>query len=403
FNTTFTLPATAALGEHRMRIVATDAVQTPANPCYGGTYGVTLDFLVNVVPAPSCLPVTGLTVNADTITPDGAKISWTASPSAPANGYQYYVSTDNTPPTAATTPSATVPAGSTAAIITGLESATTYYVWVRSVCSATDNSSWSSPATFTTLCEGYDLTSSVYTEGFEGITANDQLPNCMVATALGTLARTYIAAQATYNRMPYSGTKFAAFRWNPGSTTWFYSAPLNVVAGEVYNVSVYYITDGAAGFTALNLAGGTSQTAAAMTVFGTVANPTNTTYQQLTATFTATATGIYYVGIQATGTSSTPWYLSFDDLSVSSNALGLGNAEQSKFIAYPNPVKDILNVSYGQNISDVAVFNMLGQQVKAKSLNAANGQIDMTDLPTGTYLVRVSADNQVKTIKVMKQ
>lgn len=46
------------LGQHRMRIAAADSGQTPPNPCYSGTYGAALDFLVEVLEAPSCLPIT---------------------------------------------------------------------------------------------------------------------------------------------------------------------------------------------------------------------------------------------------------------------------------------------------------------------------------------------------------
>lgn len=73
------------------------------------------------------------------------------------------------------------------------------------------------------------------------------------------------------------------------------------------------------------------------------------------------------------------------------------------FKAHPNPVKDVLNLTYTQNISNIEVFNMLGQQVLAKSVNATHGQVDMSNLATGTYLVKIATDNQVKTIKVVKQ
>lgn len=77
--------------------------------------------------------------------------------------------------------------------------------------------------------------------------------------------------------------------------------------------------------------------------------------------------------------------------------------EASTLKVYPNPVKDILNLSHNQNISEVGVFNMLGQQVMAKSINASQGQIDMSNLATGNYLIRIASDNIVKTIKVVKQ
>jgi len=44
----FIMPATATIGEHRMRIVTHDYVQTPLNPCYSGLWGVTLDFTLNI-------------------------------------------------------------------------------------------------------------------------------------------------------------------------------------------------------------------------------------------------------------------------------------------------------------------------------------------------------------------
>ncbi|MFD2891442.1 fibronectin type III domain-containing protein [Flavobacterium chuncheonense] len=45
----FTMPADAALGNHRMRIGTADSGQVPPNPCYSGTWGVTLDFTVNII------------------------------------------------------------------------------------------------------------------------------------------------------------------------------------------------------------------------------------------------------------------------------------------------------------------------------------------------------------------
>jgi len=73
------------------------------------------------------------------------------------------------------------------------------------------------------------------------------------------------------------------------------------------------------------------------------------------------------------------------------------------FKAYPNPVKDVLNLSYNKNITNVAVFNLLGQEVLIKSLNDNQSKIDMSHLSKGTYMVKVTADNQVKTIKVIKE
>ncbi|MFM9987575.1 T9SS type A sorting domain-containing protein, partial [Flavobacterium sp.] len=73
------------------------------------------------------------------------------------------------------------------------------------------------------------------------------------------------------------------------------------------------------------------------------------------------------------------------------------------FSAYPNPVKDVLNLSYTKEISNVSVHNLLGQQVMTKSINATQTKIDMSNLSNGAYLVKVTVDGLVKTLKVIKQ
>jgi len=95
---------------------------------------------------PSCSEPTAVTTSA--ITSFTATASWTAPAVVPANGYEYYVSTSNTAPGAATV--ATGTASSATVNVSSLLASTTYYIWIRSVCSATSKSSWSSAATFTT-------------------------------------------------------------------------------------------------------------------------------------------------------------------------------------------------------------------------------------------------------------
>ena len=70
---------------------------------------------------------------------------------------------------------------------------------------------------------------------------------------------------------------------------------------------------------------------------------------------------------------------------------------------YPNPVKNILNISFEQEISTVSIFNLIGQEVIAKSLNSKEGTIDVSNLASGTYLVKVTSDGEVKTTKIIKE
>ncbi|MDP2159716.1 MAG: T9SS type A sorting domain-containing protein, partial [Flavobacterium sp.] len=79
-----------------------------------------------------------------------------------------------------------------------------------------------------------------------------------------------------------------------------------------------------------------------------------------------------------------------------------GGFDSTNFNYYPNPVKDVFSFSYSNVISDVKVFNLLGQQVIDFKIDATQGQIDVSGLSNGAYLVRFTSDNQVKTIKIIK-
>ena len=61
----FIMPATAPLGEHRMRIGTADSGQSTPNPCYNGSWGVTLDFTVNVIELTCTLPEASFTTVPD--------------------------------------------------------------------------------------------------------------------------------------------------------------------------------------------------------------------------------------------------------------------------------------------------------------------------------------------------
>ncbi len=73
------------------------------------------------------------------------------------------------------------------------------------------------------------------------------------------------------------------------------------------------------------------------------------------------------------------------------------------FTFYPNPVKDVLNLSYSTEITSVTVFNLLGQLVINQNPNTAEVKVDMSSLADGAYVVNVTAGNTVKTIKVVKK
>ncbi|MDI1255666.1 MAG: GEVED domain-containing protein, partial [Flavobacterium sp.] len=164
----------------------------------------------------SCsVPTNVITSN---VTFTSADFSWDASPSAPADGYQWEVRSSGTPGSGAT---GLAGSGSTLtatlnASISGLTSDTTYSIYVRSVCDLGTSlfSTWTSAVTFFT---GYCTTS--YTSG-DGL--GDEITN----VTLGTLNNTTGASAAPYY-------------------TYYSAVPApTVVQGVSYPVSISFGTDG---------------------------------------------------------------------------------------------------------------------------------------------------------------
>ncbi|RZL19436.1 MAG: T9SS type A sorting domain-containing protein [Pedobacter sp.] len=77
--------------------------------------------------------------------------------------------------------------------------------------------------------------------------------------------------------------------------------------------------------------------------------------------------------------------------------------ESASLRYYPNPVTDVLTVTYSSAIENVEIFNVLGQKVYQKAHNSQEVKIDMSSLATGNYIVNVMANGLVKNIKVIKK
>lgn len=110
-------------------------------------------------------------------------------------------------------------------------------------------------------------------------------------------------------------------------------------------------------------------------------------------------TGVTYYAMQVVGECSSPAAFGV------TVEVTLDNREfnTTEFTYYPNPVKDMLTLSYSENITNVIVYNMIGQPVINKQLNAVEGRIDMSNLADGPYMVQVTAGSAVKTVRVIKK
>lgn len=68
---------------------------------------------------------------------------------------------------------------------------------------------------------------------------------------------------------------------------------------------------------------------------------------------------------------------------------------------YPNPVADVLNISFNGEIRYVEVYDLVGRMVQRIAGNV--NQISTNEMETGIYVVRVATENGVHVQKIVKE
>ena len=112
--------------------------------------------------------------------------------------------------------------------------------------------------------------------------------------------------------------------------------------------------------------------------------------------------GTYYVQVDGYQNDVGTFDLSIFDLTTLS-AETVEVEDRSAISYFPNPVTNKLTLKAHQNIQNVSVFNMLGQEVMRTELNVQRGDLDMSSLQSGPYFVKVSVNDTVETIKIIKK
>lgn len=290
---------------------------------------------------PSGLSATGVTIS-------GATLNWAAANPLPANGYQYYYSTSSAAPTASTSPT-----GNTNGLsipLSGLTANTVYYFWVRSNC-GTSQSQWTPGASFTTASiPVVGCTSDVW----------GQYPNITITPAC-------TGANETIVTDGYAG-EYSVIAISANKTYTFSSSiATDYITISNGDASVLY----AGGVTPLVWQSGSH-----------------------------TGTIRYYFHADSTCLSDAT---NRSRMIVCSSTLADESFDSDGFAWYPNPVSDVLTISHASEIERVEVINMLGQPVQHLLVKSKEATIDMTHLPSGTYIVKAQADEMTKTFRIVRK
>jgi hypothetical protein len=84
-------------------------------------------------------------------------------------------------------------------------------------------------------------------------------------------------------------------------------------------------------------------------------------------------------------------------------ATGISDIDMSETVkVYPNPVTDKIHISNEQKlpVSSIMIYDISGRLIK--SCPQCTTEIDMSDVSTGVYIIRISVENKVITHKIIK-
>lgn len=344
---------------------------------------------VEVTALPSCVAPTNPAVTA--VASATADLSWTAG-SGTTNFEVQYGAPGFTAGSGTAAPPVT---GATTTSLSGLTPNTNYEYYVRANCGSGAFSTWSGPRAFKTTC--VSVATFPFVEGFDAAT----IPSCWENQAVsGTGAWAYVTANGNSSITPRTGARMAEFRTTiTGNKTKLVSPPLDLTAVTSPQLQFYYANVNWFGdIDELRIYYKTSATGA-WTQIGADYNTEHTAWTQVTLAL-PNPSATYYIAFE--GTSNWARGLNLDDVTVSS-ALSAPAFDKGNFRAYPNPVKNMLNLAYNETISAVEIYNLLGQKVLAQNINLSEAQVDLSNLSAGNYLVKVFAGDVVKTIKIIKE
>lgn len=138
---------------------------------------------------------------------------------------------------------------------------------------------------------------------------------------------------------------------------------------------------------------------------------TNTTqenqWETLTWDFSGQTSGIDFTTVviffeflpDLPGDGSTYYY---DDIEVA-QALSISDYESFSVNSFPNPVKNTWNVSSIDEISEITIYNILGENLATFFPNMNTFSLDMSLFNSGIYLMKlVSSKRETNTLKVLK-
>lgn len=102
--------------------------------------------------------------------------------------------------------------------------------------------------------------------------------------------------------------------------------------------------------------------------------------------------------------------ITFDNLTIrATDQVSLGVVKtvvsENNFSVFPNPTNNVINFSNNVNatVNTIEIFDLNGRIIKSIKINATEGQVSVSDLSAGMYMMKISTDSGIVTKKIVKQ
>lgn len=240
-----------------------------------------------------CSKVLNLTL--DNISTDNATVSWTAITAAQAYEYELRTSGAIGSPTGLVVNGITQDNTPTLDLL-NLQPNTTYNLYVRSKCSATEFGRWSDVLAFTTSCLA---TSIPYVLDINSAVVPN-LPSCVIRQDLNNDERTWTTVNTSVGA-GFEDAKVIQYTYHGSNAAndWFFTQGLNLVAGQSYRLTYKYRNTGSY-VEKLRVSIGDNQINTSMTnqLSSHVTTTTAATYTEV-VDFYVPSNGVFYIGFQA--------------------------------------------------------------------------------------------------------
>lgn len=91
-----------------------------------------------------------------------------------------------------------------------------------------------------------------------------------------------------------------------------------------------------------------------------------------------------------------------EDYTIKVQTLSINDFEKTSVSLFPNPTSDILNLNAKNSISQLVIYDMLGQKVMERTIGATKATLDVSQLSPGIYLAEIRDAKGSNTLKFIK-